>query len=98
MLRAARAGFPRFAEKPRTSADGHRGATGLAVEGLAHLLGDPHGLLDEGLHDLRLGDGLDDLALDEDLALAVAGRDAEVGLAGLAGTVHDAAHDGDAER
>ena len=46
----------------------------------------------------RLGHGLDDLALDEDLALAVAGGDAEVGLAGLARTVDDAAHDGDAQR
>ena len=63
-----------------------------------HLLGDAHGLLDEGLHDLRLGDGLDDLALDEDLALAVAGGDAEVGLAGLTRAVDDAAHHGDAQR
>ena len=45
---------------------------------------DAHGLLDEGLDDLRLGHGLDDLALDEDLPLAVARGDAEVGLAGLA--------------
>src|SRR5688572_5186645 len=36
-----------------------------------HALGDPHGLFDEGLDDLALGDGLDDFALDEDLALAV---------------------------
>src|SRR5699024_4504875 len=47
----------------------------LAVRGLsdrvAHLLGYPHGLLDEGLHDHRLGDQLDDLALVEDLPLAV---------------------------
>ena len=49
-----------------------------------HGLGDPHGLLDERLDDLRLGHGLDHLALDEDLALAVAGGDAEVGLARLA--------------
>ena len=68
-----------------------------AVDGL-HALGDPHGLLDQGLDDLRLGHGLDDLALDEDLALAVAGGDAEVGLAGLARAVDDAAHDGDAQR
>ena len=68
-----------------------------AVDGL-HALGDPHGLLDQGLDDLRLGHGLDHLALDEDLALAVAGRDAEVGLAGLARAVDDAAHDGDPQR
>src|SRR6478736_1485687 len=68
-----------------------------ALKGL-HALGDAHGLLDQGLDDLRLGDGLDDLALDEDLALAVARGDPEVGLARLAGTVDDAAHDGDAQR
>jgi hypothetical protein len=49
------------------------------------LLGEAQRLLDERLDDLRLGDGLDDLALDEDLALAVAGRDAEVGLAASPG-------------
>ena len=47
---------------------------------------------------LGLGDGLDDLAVHEDLALAVARGDPEVGLAGLAGAVDDAAHDGDAQR
>ena len=36
--------------------------------------------------------------LDEDLALAVSGRDAEVGLACLTGTVDDAAHHRDAQR
>ena len=36
--------------------------------------------------------------LDEDLALAVAGGDPEVGLAGLARAVDDAAHDGHAQR
>src|SRR4051812_268548 len=76
----------------------HRGRGALTVQGLADLLGDAHGLLDEGLDDLRLGNGLDDLALDEDLALAVARGDTEVGLARLAGTVDDATHDGDAQR
>src|SRR6478735_4345776 len=83
----------------RTSADADAGGPGrLVVDGLAHLLGEAHGLLDERLDDLRLGHGLDDLALDEDLALAVAGGDAEIGLAGLARTVDDAAHDGHAQR
>src|SRR6478735_5432837 len=83
----------------RTSADGDaRGPGRLLVDRLAHLLGETHRLLDERLDDLRLGDGLDDLALDEDLALAVAGRDPEVGLAGLPRAVDDAAHDGDAQR
>src|SRR4051794_25180120 len=84
---------------PRTSADGDaRGPGRLLVDRLAHLLGQAHGLLDERLDDLRLGDGLDDLALDEDLALAVAGGDSEVGLAGLPPAVYDAPHDGGAQR
>src|SRR4051794_38005154 len=62
------------------------------------LPGQPHGLLDERLHDLRLRHGLDDLALDEDLPLAVARGDAQVGLAGLARAVDDAAHDGHPQR
>src|SRR4051812_10577143 len=83
----------------RTSADGDAGgARRLLVDRLTHLVGEAHGLLDQGLDDLRLGDGLDDLAPDEDLALAVAGRDAEVGLARLAGAVDDAAHHGHAKR
>src|SRR3954465_9607949 len=66
--------------------------------GVAHLFGDAHGFFDEGFDDGGLRDGLDDLALDEDLALAVAGGDAEVGFASLAGAVDHAAHDCDAER
>src|SRR6476661_4755603 len=43
----------------RTSADGDAGGPGgLVVDRLAHLLGEAHGLLDEGLDDLRLGHGL----------------------------------------
>ena len=61
-------------------------------------LGDLHRLLDQGLDDRVLRHGLDDLALDEDLALAVAGGHPEVGLAGLPRAVHHAAHDGDAQR
>src|SRR5690554_1361256 len=56
---------------------GHRDDGGPALDRF-HLRGQSHGLLDEHLDDLGLGDGLDDLSLDEDLALAVAGRDAEV--------------------
>ncbi|MBG9885425.1 hypothetical protein ABE10_02255 [Bacillus toyonensis] len=63
-----------------------------------HLGGDAVRLLDEGRHDLRLRNGLDDLALDEDLPLAVAARDTEVGLTGLTRSVHDTPHDRDAER
>src|SRR6185295_9074541 len=63
-----------------------------------HGLGDPHGLLDQRLDDLVLGHGLDHLAVHEDLALAVAGRDPEVGLAGLTRPVHHTAHDGDPQR
>src|SRR3954449_5443092 len=82
-------------------ADGDGGRTaGLAAGELVptRLLGEAQGLRDEGLDDLGLGNGLDDLALDEDLALAVARGDAEVGVAGLAGAVDDAAHDRDPQR
>src|SRR3954454_2198058 len=84
------------APTPAASADGDDGFAGLGVSG--HLLGEPQRLLDQGLHDLRLGHGLDDLTLDEDLALAIAGRDSEICLASLARPVDDAAHDRDAER
>src|SRR5579859_4829957 len=49
---------------------------------VATLFCDSHGLFDQRLHDLRLRHGLDHLALDEDLALAVTRRNAEVRLAG----------------
>src|SRR2546422_2421534 len=52
----------------------------------------PYTTLFRSLDDRVLGHGLDDLALDEDLALAVAGRDAEVGLAGLARAVRSEEH------
>ena len=55
--------------------------------------GQLHGLLDERLDDLALRDGLDDLALHEDLPLAVPGGDPQVRLAGLARTVDHTAHD-----
>src|SRR6266508_6755987 len=85
-------------DSPRlSSGHGDNWLSWLSVCG-AHLVRDAHGFFDKGLDDLGLGDGLDDLALGEDLALAVSGGDAEVGLAGLAGAVHDAAHDCDAER
>src|SRR3954464_12193302 len=84
----------RSTEDAGGSADADDGRSGRQ----AHLLGDTHGLFDEGLDDLRLGDGLDDLALHEDLALPVAGGHAEVGLAGLAGAVDDTAHDRDPQR
>src|SRR5690242_850424 len=69
-----------------------------SVLGGDHLGVELHGLVDQGLDDLRLGHGLDDLAADEDLALAVAGGDAQVGFAGLARAVDHTAHDRDAKR
>ena len=51
------------------------------------------GLGDEGLDHLVLGHDPHDLALDEQVALVAPGRDAEVGLAGLARAVDDTAHD-----
>ena len=47
---------------------------------------------------LGLGHDAHDLALHEQVALAAAGGDAEVGFARLARSVHDAAHDRDLER
>src|SRR5258705_12489116 len=61
------------------------------------LVSDSHGLFDQSLDDLRLRHGLDDLTLDEDLPLAVSGRDTEAGLTRLTRTVHDAAHHRDAQ-
>src|SRR5690606_12087035 len=51
------------------SADRDLGTVAVRIGVDAHLLGQAHGLLDERLHDLRLGNGLDHLALDEDLTL-----------------------------
>src|SRR4051812_47789638 len=83
----------RASTQDRTLGDRDRGAARRPVV----LLGEPHGLLDQRLHDLALRHRLDDLALDEDLALAVAGGDTEVGLTGFARPVDDAAHHGDTE-
>src|SRR5699024_8345534 len=66
----------------RPSADGDRRSVCGRLGIDAHLLGDAQCLLDQGLDDLGLRHGLDHLALDEDLALAVARGDAEVGLTG----------------
>src|SRR5665647_3553039 len=70
----------------------------FVIDRLAHLLGDPHGLFDQALHDLGLGHRLDDLALDEDLAFAVARSDTKISLTSLTRTVHDTAHDRNAQR
>jgi hypothetical protein len=43
-------------------------------------------VLDQGIDDLGLRDGGDDLAAHEDLPLAVSRRNAEVGFAGFAGS------------
>ena len=56
------------------------------------------GPLDELLDHLRFGHHGDVLALDEQMATLVAGGDPEVGIGGLAGTVHDAPHHGDLQR
>src|SRR6202021_969792 len=74
------------------------GAVRLLRAALSGLLGQSHRLFDQGLHDLRLRHGRDDLALDEDLALAVPRGHPEVRLARLARAVHHAAHHRDPER
>src|SRR6476661_4264583 len=73
--------------------DANHGATldSIFAIGVPHLFSDAHGLFDQCLHNLILRDSLDDLALHENLALAVARGDTEVSLAGLARTVDDAA-------
>src|SRR5690606_26246428 len=96
--RARNAGTDGRQRATGTSADRDDRGSGLGVVLRRHGLRDAQRLLDERLDDQRLGHRLDDLALDEDLALAVARRDAEVGLARLARAVADAAHDGDAQR
>src|SRR6185312_1104506 len=63
-----------------------------------HAFGELHGLLDEGLDDRVLGHRLDHLALDEDLPLAVAGRDAEIGLPRLPRPVDHTTHHRDPQR
>src|SRR4029453_12818526 len=62
------------------------------------LFSDSQCLFDQRLDDLRLRHGLDHLALHEDLPLAVSGRDSEVCIARLAGTVDDTAHHSNAQR
>jgi hypothetical protein len=62
---------------------------------LAELLRDDAlALFDESGEEPLLGDGADDFAFAEDGALALAGGKADVGVAGLAGAVDDAAHYG----
>src|SRR5271163_2276976 len=50
------------------------------------------GLVDQRPHHVRLGNDADDLAADEEVALLLPRRDADVGFAGLARAVHDAPH------
>src|SRR5207237_1210513 len=64
----------------------------------AQLFGELLCLTRELLDDVGLGNGADDLALDEDLTLLLAGRDTDVGFARLAGSVHHTPHDGNAHR
>src|SRR6478609_4287075 len=80
--------------------DANHGATldSIFAIGVPHLFCDTHGFFDQCLNNLILRDSLDDLAPDKDLALAVAGGNAEIGLSGLAGTIDHAAHNCHAQR
>src|SRR5690606_27267515 len=69
----------------------------LVVDAVAAILDDGVDLPGQLLEHVLLEHGLDDLALAEDHALAVAGGDADVGVTRLAGAVHHASHDGDAD-
>src|SRR3546814_16305147 len=66
--------------------------------GFGAVLLDELGPLHERGDHLVLGDDGDVLALDEQVAALVAGGDADVGVARLAGTVDDAAHHRDLQR
>ncbi len=78
----------------RGSAKADQSEPGAPGRGGRHLLR----LGDQPSHELGLRDLVDDLALDDEESLPLARRDAEVRLARLARTVHDAAHDRDADR
>ena len=96
-----------FASSPRSSISVVAVEAGLAL-GLGHVgagdrrlgavLVDELGPLDERLDHLALRHDRDVRPLDEQVAALVAGGDAEVGLAGLAGPVDDAAHHRDLQR
>src|SRR3978361_2324969 len=60
--------------------------------------GDSHRLFDQRFDDLVFRHGLDDFALDENLALAVTRRDAQVGFARFTRAVADATHHRNAQR
>ena len=66
--------------------------------GLDALGHDLLGFVDERRDHLGLGHDAHDVTLHEQVALAAAGRDAEIGFARLAGAVHDAAHHRDLQR
>ena len=51
------------------------------------LIGNAHGLFNEGLHDLVFRHGANNLALNKDLTLAIARSNTEIGIAGLAWAV-----------
>src|SRR4051794_25317950 len=74
---------------------GCRLGIGLGQRRLNPLVDDELGPLPQFLDHSVLGDDRHVVALDEQVTLLAAGGDAEVGVAGLARTVHDAAHDGD---
>src|SRR5262249_52476354 len=61
------------------------------------LVNDETDLVFQRLQHLLLGDSADNLSLAENHAFAVAGGETDVGIAGFAGTVHDATHHGDAD-
>src|SRR6266571_7765846 len=52
---------------------------------------------EDGVEELIFGDGFDDFAFAEDDAAAFAASQPDIGIAGFAGAVDDAAHDGDVD-
>ena len=80
---SVRPGRALCASRPHRSSTGggdHGSSAGQCIltELLGHLSGHDLGVLEEGLNDLVLGDGLNHLATHEDLALAVARGAAQV--------------------
>ena len=67
-----------------------RAAAGGA--GSFHFISQTHRLFNQSFNDLRFGNGLDDFALNKDLALAISRRNAKICFASFARTINNTAH------
>ena len=71
---------------------------GCALGSIGHFGRKPVSFLDQGLDNLRLGNGLDDLTLNKDLALAVTAGNTQVSISSFSWYIHHASHDRDPQR